>query len=291
MKILVLGGSGMLGHCLFQHFAERGFEVKATMRQGEAAYHRFGLFPAARCFFGVDLRDPGAVQRVLAQFRPEVVLNAAGLVKQRDAAKVALPCLEINAVFPHRLAELCEPLGARILHLSTDCVFSGARGKYRETDPIDATDLYGLTKYLGELREGNCLTLRTSILGPELESQQGLFEWFMAQRGTVRGFRNAIYTGFTTFEMARILEMLVVKFPDARGLYHAGSEPVSKYELLCKVKAQAGLSTEVVPDDTVRCDRSLDSTRFRETFGYTPPSWDAMVAELCLQRKAATPHV
>lgn len=291
MRVLVLGGSGMLGHCLLLHFADRGFEVKATMRQGEAAYQRFGMFPTARCFFGVDLRDVSAVQGVLAQFRPDVVLNAAGLVKQRDIAKQALPCLEINAVFPHRLAELCEPLGARILHISTDCVFSGARGNYRETDPIDATDVYGLTKYLGEPREGNCLTLRTSILGPELERQQGLFEWFMAQRGTVRGFRNATYTGFTTFEMARILERMVVKFPEARGLYHVSSEPISKYELLCKIKAQAGLSTEIVPDDTVRYDRSLDSSRFRKAFGYTPPDWDVMVAELCLQRRAATPHV
>ena len=291
MKVLVLGASGMLGHRLLLHFAERGLEVKGTLRQDEAAYRRFGLFPASRCFFGIDLRREGDLQRVLEEFRPQAVVNAAGIVKQREEGKQALPSLEINAVLPHRLAQLCEPLGARIVHMSTDCVFSGARGNYRESDPIDVTDLYGLTKYLGELREGNCLTLRTSIVGPELDRKHGLFEWFLAQQGTVKGFRNAIYTGFSTMEMARILEMLLVKSPDARGLYHVSSEPISKYELLCKIKAQAGLSTEIVPDETFRCDRSLDSTRFREAFGYTPPSWDAMVAELCAQGRTAPQHV
>lgn len=291
MRVLVLGASGMLGHRLLLHFADCGLEVKATLRQGEAAYRRFGLFPASRCFFGIDLRREGDLQRVLEEFRPQAVVNAAGIVKQREEGKQALPSLEINALLPHRLAQLCEPLGARIVHISTDCVFSGARGNYRESDPIDVTDLYGLTKYLGELREGNCLTLRTSMIGPELEGKQGLLEWFLSQRSTVRGFRYAIYTGFSTLEMARIIAMLLVKFPDARGLYHVSSEPISKYELLCKIKAQAGLSTEIVPDDAVRCDRSLDSTRFRGAFGYTPPSWDAMVAELCVQGRMASQHV
>lgn len=291
MKVLVLGASGMLGHRLLLHFAECGLEVKAALRQDEAAYRRFGIFPAARCFFGIDLGREADLQRVLEQSQPQAVVNAAGVVKQRDEGKQPLPSLEINALLPHRLARLCEPRGVRVVHMSTDCVFSGARGGYRESDPIDVTDLYGLTKYLGELREGNCLTLRTSILGPELDRKHGLFEWFLAQQGTVRGFCNAIYTGFSTMEMARILEMLLVKFPEARGLYHVSSEPISKYELLCKIKARAGLATEIVPDDDFRCDRSLDSTRFRGAFGYTPPSWDAMVAELCVQGRMAPQHV
>jgi dTDP-4-dehydrorhamnose reductase len=167
-----------------------------------------------------------------------------------------------------------------MIHFSTDCVFSGKKGNYRESDASDAEDLYGRSKYLGEVSEPNCLTLRTSIIGRELSRTQGLLEWFLSQRGTIKGFRKAVFSGFTTLEMSRIVEKLLVEYPEAAGIYHVSSDPISKYGLLMLIKDKMGLETIIEPDDAYHCDRSLDSSRFRQEFQYTPPTWVEMVEEL-----------
>ena len=220
------------------------------------------------------------LEKVLADFSPEVVVNAIGIVKQRADAKESVASIEINALLPHRLAVLCSAVGARLIHFSTDCVFSGREGNYSETSTPDPDDLYGRTKLLGEVQDKTCLTLRTSIIGPELRRKTGLLEWLLAQSGTVKGYRGAIFSGFTTLEMSRIIERLAVEFPEAHGLYHVASEPVNKYELLKMIKRELNLEVKVVADDAIRCDRSLDSSRFRAHFGYTPPTWNQMIEEL-----------
>jgi dTDP-4-dehydrorhamnose reductase len=216
------------------------------------------------------------------------VINAAGIVKQRPTAEEAIPSLEINALLPHRLALLCADIGARLVHMSTDCVFSGRKGNYRETDPSDADDLYGRTKYLGEVHAPHAITLRTSIVGPELARKTGLLEWFLAQHGSIRGYRNGIFSGFTTLEMARIIELVLTRSPWSSGVYHVSSEPISKFDLLGLVKTALGLSVEIAPYDDLRCDRSLDSTRFRTEFGYQPPVWREMVDELAQSLQGAS---
>jgi dTDP-4-dehydrorhamnose reductase len=279
VRILILGGDGMLGHQLLAHLAPR-HDVRVTLRQPLATYASFGLFTADNAHAGVDLRTTDPLRSVLEAFRPEAVINAAGIVKQRPDAEEAIASLEINALLPHRLALLCRPIGARLVHVSTDCVFSGRKGNYAETDPPDADDLYGRTKVLGEVDAANCITLRTSFIGRELARKTSLLEWFLSQRGPIRGFRKAIFSGFTTIEMARIVELLLARFPAAGGLYHVSSEPISKFDLLGLVKQRLGLAVEIAPYDDFVCDRSLDSSRFRKEFGYRPPPWDAMVAEL-----------
>jgi len=204
-------------------------------------------------------------------------------VKQRPDAEEAIQNLEINALLPHRLALLCRSIGAHLVHVSSDCVFSGRKGNYTETDPPDADDLYGRTKVLGEVHAANCVTLRTSFIGKELSRKTALLEWFLSQTGSIRGFRKAIFSGFTTIEMARIIEMLLTRFPGAAGLYHVSSEPISKFDLLGLVKERLGLAVEIAPYDGFVCDRSLDSTRFRREFGYRPPDWPTMVEELARQ--------
>jgi dTDP-4-dehydrorhamnose reductase len=166
--------------------------------------------------------------------------------------------------------------------LSTDCIFSGKKGSYLESDPSDAEDLYGKTKYLGEVHEANSLTLRTSIIGRELSRHTSLLDWFLAQAGTVKGFTNAIYTGFTTLEMSRIIEKMLLEYPDASGVYQVSSDPINKYELLLLIREKLGLDIEIIPDDAFCCDRSLDSSRFRTEFNYTPPTWPAMIEELLI---------
>ena len=279
LRILILGGDGMLGHQLLKHFAGR-HEARVTLRQDAYAYERYGIFGEQNSYFGIDIRSQARVLEVMADFRPEAVINAVGIVKQRPTAKESIPSLEINSLLPHRLAIMCKAAGMRLVHVSTDCVFSGRRGGYKENDLSDAEDLYGKSKYLGEVSDNGCITLRTSIIGLELSRKESLIEWFLAQRGPVNGFTRAIYTGFTTIEFSRVIEMLLVQHPVASGVYHVSSESISKYDLLQIIKRKAELPIEIVPDGAFHCDRSLDSTRFRREFDYTPPSWDAMVDEL-----------
>ena len=282
MRILILGGDGMLGHQLLASLSPR-HDVRVTLRQPLERYAAFGLFGPQNAYGGVELRTTDALLPVLAAFRPEAVINAVGIVKQRPAADEVVPSLEINALLPHRLALACRDAGARLVHMSTDCVFSGRKGNYVETDPDDADDLYGRTKYLGEVHAPNCITLRTSIIGRELARKASLLEWFLAQRGSIRGFRKAIFSGFTTLEMARIIEMLLTRFPRASGLYHVSSEPITKYDLLGLIRQRLGLAIDIQPYDDFVCDRSLDSTRFRSEFSYKPPDWPTMVDELAKQ--------
>jgi dTDP-4-dehydrorhamnose reductase len=286
MRILILGGDGMLGHQLLRQFAPR-HETRVTLRQPLSVYAALGLFNPDNADAGIELGSTDSLKPVLAAFRPEAVINAAGIVKQRATAEDAIPSLEINALLPHRLAILCREIGARLVHIGTDCVFSGRKGRYREADPSDAEDLYGRTKYLGEVHEPNCLTLRTSMIGQELARKTGLLEWLLAQRGMIRGYRNAIFSGFTTIELARVIEMLLTRFSQAAGLYHVSSAPISKFDLLTLVKERLALPVEITPHDELRCDRSLDSSRFQSEFGYRAPEWRMMVDELAIQIRGA----
>ena len=284
MRILILGGDGMLGHRLLSHMQSR-HDVRVTLRLDLGEYARFGLFGEHNAFPSVDVRSTERLLEVFAAFRPETIVNAVGIVKQRNEAREAIPSIEINALLPHRLAVLAQAAGARLVHLSTDCVFSGRDGHYTESSPADADDLYGKSKFLGEVNDPGCITLRTSIIGPELSRKTGLLEWFLAQKGTIRGFKRAIYTGFTTGEMSRIIEMLLVRFPGAGGVYHVSSDPISKFDLLTLVRDRLGCAIEILPDETFVCDRSLDSSRFRKEFRYSPPAWPAMIDELASELK------
>ncbi len=279
MKILVLGGDGMLGHQLFKSLRSR-HEVRVTLRRGLAVYAAFGLFDSQNTYPEIDIRSMDRLIEVFAHWRPEAVVNAVGIVKQRPTAKELMPSIEINALFPHKLSELCRASALRMIHISTDCVFSGKKGHYREDDRSDAEDLYGKTKFLGEVSDSHCVTIRTSIIGKELSRKQGLLEWFLSQNKTVYGFKNAIFSGFTTLELSRIIEKVLVDHGEKGGLYHVSSDPISKYDLLMLIKKKMDLKVEITPSDEPRCDRSLESSRFRREFGYKPPPWDDMIEEL-----------
>lgn len=288
MRILIIGGDGMLGHRLLLHFNPR-HDTFVTLRRPLGDYANSGLFTPTNTADGIDVRNTDSVCRALSWARPEAVINATGIVKQRAEAKDAIPSIEINALFPHRLALLCAESGARLVHMSTDCVFSGRKGGYREEDVPDADDIYGRSKLLGEVGETPGITLRTSIIGRELSRRTGLLEWFLAQRGRhVKGFRRAIFSGFTTHEMARIIERVLTGPGPAHGLYQVSSTPISKYALLCAIRDRLSLDITIEPDDGFVCDRSLDSTRFRRDFAYTPPSWETMIDELAASKDNST---
>ena len=280
MKILILGGSGMLGHQLWKHFHSR-YETFVTLRRTGQEFERYGLFKDGRVFAGVDAEDFAQVARIIRNYRPDAVLNCVGIIKHLAEAKNPIQCITINSLLPHRLAEVCGEFGARLVLFSTDCVFSGKRGHYCENDLADAEDLYGRTKYLGEvIGSTHAITLRSSIVGRELGSSHSLVDWFLSQDGgKVHGFRRAIYSGFTTLEMSRIVECVLTEQRGLYGLWHVASEPINKYDLLLLLRDRFKISVEIVPQDEFFCDRSLVGARFAEATGYRA-EWPAMIEEM-----------
>jgi dTDP-4-dehydrorhamnose reductase len=279
MRILILGGDGMLGHRLLRDFS-RSHDARVTLRRERAAYASFGLFSERNSYAETDLRVPDRLVSVFSDCRPEAVVNAAGVLPRPTTGLDPIANIEINALLPHRLAAMCREIRALFVHISTDCVFSGRSGNYNEECETDPVDPYGHSKLLGEVTGPRCITLRTSIIGRELARKRSLLEWFLAQKGQVRGYRNAIYSGFTTMEMSRIIEKLVTRHPESSGIYHVSSDPISKFDLLSLIRDKLKLVVDLVPEHEFKCDRSLDSTHFRREFNYVPPSWDMMVDEL-----------
>jgi dTDP-4-dehydrorhamnose reductase len=276
-RVLVLGASGMLGNAVLRLFARsERFEAFGSARSAVA----LRLLPEVlheRVVCGIDVENVDSLVGLFARVQPEVVVNCIGLVKQLAEADDPLQAILINALLPHRIARLCQVARARFVHISTDCVFTGGKGMYREEDPSDAQDLYGRSKHLGEVDYPNTVTLRTSIIGHELASAHGLVGWFLAQSGPVRGFTRAIFSGLPTVELARVIRDHVLPRPQMRGLYHVSAAPIAKCELLRMIAQAYGRSNQITPDDKLVIDRSLDSTRFRQLTGYVPPPWPELV--------------
>lgn len=267
----------MLGHKLYQRYKER-FEVWATIRSAFANYAKYNIFEPKYTVSDIDVSDIDKVAQVITTVQPDVTINCIGIIKQLPTAKDPIVALRINSLFPHELANICRAANCRLIHISTDCVFSGKKGSYTEDDSSDATDLYGRSKLLGEVHQAGCLTLRTSIIGRELHTTSGLAEWFMSNRGgKVKGYKNAIYSGFTSFVLAEIIADVIEKYPELWGLYQVSSEPIDKYSLLCLIRDSFGLDIEIEPDYEVKIDRSLDSSKFRSATGFKPPKWEQMI--------------
>lgn len=277
MRVLILGGSGMLGHKLWQVFSKR-FDTYVTLRKNAAIFTRFGLFDPERVIAGVDAFNLDTVEHAINSLMPEVVINGIGIIKQAPESQDPITTLTSNSLFPHHLSRLSNASKARLIHISTDCVFSGKKGNYTESDPSDAEDFYGRSKFLGEVSGDGCLTIRTSVIGRELGTTHGLVEWFLSSRGgRVPGYTKAIYTGFPTVVLAHILADLIDNHPRLSGLFHVSSNPISKYELLQLMRSRYGTSIEIDAFDGMSCDRSLDSTRFRRETGFTPIPWPQMI--------------
>jgi dTDP-4-dehydrorhamnose reductase len=283
MRVLILGGEGMLGHQLLIELSKR-HDVTVTLRQDPEAYQGHWLFSPKNSITSVNVTDINRLRQAIQTSRPQAVVNAIGLVKQGNDSGDVIRNLEVNSLLPHRLAELCAEASARLVHVSTDCVFSGKRGAYMENDTADATDLYGRTKYLGEVTGSGCLTLRTSIIGLELKRRKSLVEWFLAARGEISGYTQAIYSGLTTAEFARVVLLLLEDFPALNGLFHVVSEPISKHDILVLLARNLRRSDVTIrPDASFVCDRSMVGDKFNRATGYKSPSWPVLLAELSQQ--------
>jgi dTDP-4-dehydrorhamnose reductase len=279
-RVLILGGSGMLGHKLVQCWLER-FEIFATLRSGVEKFEKYQIFSPENTLTGVNAENFDSIIKAFVIAKPDVVVNCIGVIKQLKESKNPITTLNINSIFPHRLAGLCQAVGARLITISTDCVFNGRKGNYQETDISDAEDLYGKSKNIGEVSGENCLTVRTSIIGRELGSSHSLVDWFLSNEGgRVKGFTKAIYTGFPTVVFAGILADIIENQADLSGLWHISSEPISKFDLLCLARDAYQAKIEIEPDTEFFMDRSLNSDRFRQKTNFTPMSWPVMIKQM-----------
>lgn len=276
-RVLVLGASGMLGNAVLRLFAQsQGYQVFGSVRSSAARR----LLPSnlhSSVIAGVDVDNVDSLTRLFAVVHPDVVINCVGLVKQLAEADDPLSAIPINALLPHRLARLCEVAGARLVQMGTDCVFSGAKGLYTETDVADAKDLYGRSKYLGEVDYPHAITLRTSIIGHELDGARSLVGWFLAQEGAVKGYKRAIFSGLPTVEVARVIRDHVIPCPELHGVYHVSADPINKFELLTLIAQVYGKTIDISADAQLVIDRSLDSTRFRQATGFAPKPWPELL--------------
>lgn len=281
MKILILGVTGMLGSAVFKMLLQdESLTVYGTLRSVSGADH-FPVKCHAQLLMNVDVLDNDSLIAVMVKVKPDVVINCVGLIKQFSDANDPLLALPLNAMLPHRLAKLCSLINARLVHISTDCVFSGRKGMYTEKDISDAEDLYGKSKYIGELHDSpHAVTLRTSIIGHELNSNTSLLDWFLAQTGQVNGYKKAIFSGLPSVELARVIRDFVIPNVNLHGLYHVAVEPIDKYSLLNVIADVYGKKIDIEADEKVRIDRSLDSTKFREATGYIPPSWSQLIENM-----------
>jgi dTDP-4-dehydrorhamnose reductase len=279
-RVLVLGASGMLGNAVMRQLIKSsGYQVFGSVRSIAAR----NLLPTSlhsNVVVGVDVENIDSLTSLFAVVRPDVVINCIGLVKQLSNADDPLSAIPINALLPHRLARLCEVAGARLVHLSTDCVFSGAKGMYTEADTADANDLYGRSKYLGEVNYPNAITLRTSIIGSELHTARSLVGWFLAQEGSVKGYKNAIFSGLPTVEIANVIRDYVIPYSELHGVYHVSAEPINKFDLLTQVAQTYEKTISIIENHELVIDRSLDSTRFRQATGFKPKPWPELVRSM-----------
>ncbi len=284
-KILILGGTGMLGHKLYS-ILQRNYDAYATIRSSLREVEKFNIFNAENIFENVNVENLNSVIDVATKLKPMVLINCVGIIKQLKESNDPIKSIKINALLPHQLSILCEKLNIRLIHISTDCIFSGKRGNYLDEDISDAEDLYGRTKYLGEVSDkAHSVTLRTSIIGRELKTKLGLVEWFLSQHGQATGYKKAIFSGFTTFEFSRIISDYIIPNNALSGIYNISSEPISKYDLLNLIKDIYKKEINILPDEKIIIDRSLDSNKFRKTVNYSPPSWRDLINTMKLDDK------
>jgi dTDP-4-dehydrorhamnose reductase len=273
VKILILGASGMLGNAIFRYFSEdKSFDVIGTIRNREV----LKFFPEKlknAIYPDVNIENYNLLKSFFLDVRPDIVINCIGVIKQRPESYDSLRSISINSLLPHQLERLCKVFSSRLIHFSTDCIFSGNKGMYKEFDVPDAMDIYGRSKLLGEVSTESSITLRTSIIGHEVGRSDSLIEWFLRQQGSVNGFRKAKFSGLPTIEIARLIKNHVLPNPGLYGVYNVSSDPIDKFNLLQIVAKVYEKDIKIIPSDDLVIDRSLDSSLFRGLTGFRSKSW------------------
>ena len=283
MKVLILGGTGMLGHQIIKGCISRNYDWYTTVRNKDILIQLFGTNISDRIIEIDDIKNFDRLREVCVETKAEYIINCIGVVKQSKFATNYLESISINSLLPHILNQICEGLNAKLVHISTDCVFDGIKGNYSEDDKSDAYDIYGKSKFLGEVNYGKTMTLRTSIIGNEITNNtHGLIDWFFAQNGVVNGYKHAIFSGVTTFELTKIILDLIIPQHFKVGLFQVASKPISKYDLLKIVASTYEKDIEIIESNELVIDRSLSPTKFFSHTNYSPPMWDEQIYQMKL---------
>lgn len=277
MKVFIIGANGMIGSAIFHVMSLKSdLDIFGSIRNNEFK-KRFNFSQSNKFISGLDVDNYDILVDTLDYLRPDVVINCAGITKHKYNILNPLVTIPINSLMPHKLAKLCNLIGAKLIHISTDCVFSGNKGNYTEVDTPDAFDLYGKSKELGEVTYPNTLTLRTSTIGHEYNTSHGLLEWFLSQKLECKGFKKAIFSGLPTVIFAEIIRDVILPRYDLQGLYHISAEPINKYDLLELIKDVYKKDINIIPDSKLSIDRSLNSDRFFKETQYQSPNWSSLV--------------
>ena len=283
MKVIILGAGGMFGNTLIKTISQdSNYTVYGTLRN-ETKF--FDKNPSIKIFKNISCEKISDLREIFIQIKPDIIINCIGVVKQLKEANDPELSIFTNSLFPHQLYKLSNEISARLIHISTDCVFSGKQGLYSENDKPDPSDSYGLSKLLGEINTENALTIRTSMIGHSINSNHGLIDWFLEQNLKIKGYRKAIFSGLTTLELSNVILKYVLTDNSLNGIIHISNVPISKFDLLNLVSRVYKKSIIISPDDNLILDRSLNSRKFLEHSGYNPPSWKKMIEEMYLQNK------
>ena len=265
----------MLGNVVFRVLSEgSGLKVFGTVRGIEAKRY-FVSELASSLIVLENVEGKNELEQLFISLCPDIVINCIAL--RNPTSSDVIRSINIYSLLPHRLAHLCRMYGARLIQISTDGVFSGSRGGYTEDDSPDATDVYGMAKLLGEVRDSHAITLRTSIIGHELQTKTGLLEWFLSQKKQCRCYTRSIFSSFPTVVFAKMIRDVILPRPDLNGIYHVATKPISKFDLIKLVAQKYGKSVNIVPDDKVVIDRSLSADKFESATGYSSPDWPTLI--------------
>ena len=278
MKVVILGATGMLGFEVFTTCIKRNINVHAVIRNKSLLAEKAGLKYTDRIHEIDDIKNIDAIERIISDVKPSHIINCIGIVKQSSLADDYYESIAVNSFLPHQLQKICGKYGSQLIHISTDCVFDGKKGLYKESDLPNANDLYGKSKHLGEVGYGCGITLRTSIIGHEIMVKtHGLLEWFLAQEAKVKGFTRAIFSGLTTGELTRIILDIIIPLKLPPAVYHVSGQAISKYDLIKIIAEVYEKKIEIQASDELVIDRSLDSSVFMELTGYNPPGWRQLI--------------
>jgi len=275
--IVVLGVNGMLGSTLFKYFKEKtNYKVIGILRNKSNLPNYYKYYESID-LYEYNITEEKQLNDAIKRFNPDFIINCIGIVKQNIDSTNPFISIKINSLFPHLLNNICKLMNCKLIHISTDCVFSGKTGFYSEKDNPDPIDLYGRSKLLGETLNDDALILRTSYIGEELTTNRGLLSWFLSQNDVVTGFSNAIYSGLPTIEIARVINEYVLPNQELSGLFHLSSEPIDKFNLLKFINKIYQKEIYIKKDISYKINRSLDSTKFRKETGYQPIEWEKAI--------------
>jgi len=277
MRIYILGISGMLGSKLFKEFLKKNYKIKGSTRVIPKHFLNYKNYIDSN----LDIFDIQKLKEKINKFKPNLIINCVGIIKQKISKTNEKNIFYINSIFPHELYKISNIIKARLIHFSTDCVFDGKKGNYDDKNETNANDIYGFSKALGELSYDNSITLRTSIIGHELSSKKSLLDWFLhLNKKNCYGYTKAYFSGLPTIEIFNFIQKFLLKKKKISGIYNLSSSRISKYNLLKKISKVYSKNINIIKNNKLKIDRSLNSKKLKKLVDYKCPPWNILIKNM-----------